>query len=89
MSKEIISIKVIFCLIMMMVSSTTNAQISQGGIPYSLLKNEYSTGESMRKIASKVDIPIITMPSVDNKSLLSEDGSYDSESYDFANNYLI
>ena len=87
MSKEIISIKVIFCLIMMMVSSTTNAQISQGGIPYSLLKNEYSTGESMRKIASKVDIPIITMPSVDNNSLLSEERSFDGESYDFAKEF--
>ena len=72
-----------------MVSAMMNAQISQGGIPYSLLKDEHSIDESMREIASEADIPIITMPSVDNNSLLSEERSFDNESYDFVNNYLI
>lgn len=87
MSKKIVSIKVIFSLLMLMVSAMTNAQISQGGIPYSLLKDEHSIDESMRKIKSKADIPIITMPSVDNNSLLSENENYDSESYDFAKEF--
>ncbi|MEE1069016.1 MAG: T9SS type A sorting domain-containing protein [Paludibacteraceae bacterium] len=87
MSKKIVSIKVIFCLMMLMLTTTMNAQISQGGIPYSLLKNKHSTDETMRKIASKADIPIITMPSVDNNSLLSKDGSYDNESYNFAKEF--
>lgn len=87
MSKKIVSIKVILSLIMLMVSAMMNAQISQGGIPYSLLKDEHSIDESMREIASKADIPIITMPSVDNNSLLSENENYDSESYDFAKEF--
>ena len=87
MSKKIVSIKVILSLIMLMVSAMMNAQISQGGIPYSLLKDEHSIDESMQKIASKADIPIITMPSVDNNSLLSEERSFDSESYDFAKEF--
>ena len=87
MSKKIVSIKVVLSLIMLMVSAMTNAQISQGGIPYSLLKDEHSIDESLRKIKSKADIPIITMPSVDNNSLLSENENYDSESYDFAKEF--